>query len=742
MRYLCHVGAALAAACLLCAYWLPGAWRLPLAAVLLAMGLACLLLRRRGRMVLRLALWLLSAAVGLGGYSLHWALRVAPARALDGQTVTAAAELRMAPAETAYGAAVPVWLELDGRRLSMQLYLDECGGLLPGDRLSGTFRLRLPRDERETDGEPGYLRASGIYLAAVPEGTLDCTRPERVPLRYWPAVVRLRVGQVCGRLFSAETAPWFTALLTNQNRLTYADRNSLKLAGLYHCICTSGMHIHVLMALISLLCLRRRRLAAALGLPVCAFFWAVAGGTPSVSRAVVMQAILLLAPLLHREHDTPTALAAALIVLLLRQPDSIAHLGLQLSFLSVLGIELVSGRLYRALLRRSGDSRLLRWAASAVCTSLGALLLTTPLLAWRYGMVPLLAPLTGLLCLDAVMLCFAAGLPAALLGLWIPAAGRVLALPLEWLMRYVIAAVRLAARLPVLYLSDPVWIVWLAVAYGLALLMLLPGSGKRVPLACLAASFAAAVLLHTVQVRRPVDGFRLTVLDVGQGQCLVLRSGEQTCVIDCGGSWPEDAGEQCARYLLGQGVRRIDLLVLTHYHADHAGGVAQLLSRVEAGQVLLPDVPDDTGNRAVIERAAAGRIEWVTDDRALPLGEGTLRLFAPRSDAGDNEACVSLLASFGQDDVLVTGDMDSDTEFLLCKTAELPDVEVYVVAHHGSRYASGAYFLSRILPELAVISVGRDNGYGHPASETLERLAAIGSQVLRTDELGTIVIER
>ena len=75
-------------------------------------------------------------------------------------------------------------------------------------------------------------------------------------------------------------------------------------------------------------------------------------------------------------------------------------------------------------------------------------------------------------------------------------------------------------------------------------------------------------------------------------------------------------------------------------------------------------------------------------------------------------------------------------------SAELPDVEVYVVAHHGSRYASGAYFLSRILPELAVISVGRDNGYGHPASETLERLSDIGSQVLRTDELGTIVIER
>lgn len=742
MRYLCHVGAALAAACLLCACWLPGAWRLPLAVALLLLGLVCLLRRRRGRAFLRGALWLLSAAVGLGIYSLHWSVRVAPARALDGQTVTAVAELRMAPAETAYGASAPVWLELDGRRLSVQLYLDAGDELLPGDRLSGSFRLRLPRDERETDGEPGYLRASGIYLAASPEGEVHRTRPARVPLRYWPAMVRLQVGQACSHLFSGETAPWFTALLTNQNWLSYADRNSLKLAGLYHCICTSGMHIQVLMAAISLLCLRRRRLATALGLPLCVFFWAVAGGTPSVSRAVVMQIILLLAPLLRRENDTPTALAAALIVLLLCQPDSIAHLGLQLSFLSVLGIELVSGRMYRALLRRGGDSRLLRWLLSAVCTSLGALLLTTPLLAWRYGMVPLLAPLAGLFCLDAVMLCFAAGLPAALLGVWAPAAGRVLALPLEWLMRYIIAAVRAAARMPVLYLSDPVWIVWLAVAYGLVLLMLLPGSGKRVPLMCLAASLAAAALLHTAQARRPVDGFRLTVLDVGQGQCLVLRSGGQTCVIDCGGSWPEDAGEQCARYLLGQGIRRIDLLALTHYHADHAGGVPQLLSRVGAERVLLPDVPDDTGSRAAIEQAAAGRVEWVTDDKMLTLGEGTLRLFAPRSDGNDNEACVSLLASFGQDDILVTGDMGMDTEFLLCKTAPLPDVEVYIVAHHGSRYGSGRYFLSRIVPELAVVSVGRDNAYGHPSPETLERLKAIGAQVLRTDELGTITIER
>lgn len=764
MRYLCHVAAAFAAACLCCAYWLPGALRWTVAVGCAVLGMMFLLICRRYRkpMLLRLTLWMLSAAVGVGAYAMYWNTRVAPARALDGITVTAAAELRSAPAASTYGAAVLAWLDVDGERYSLRLYLDEVGDLQPGDRLHGSFRLQLPKEERQEDAEPGYLRASGVYLTASPVGDLTLQRPVRMPLRYAPALVRMQIAETCRALFSEETSPWFVALLTNQSgQMTYADKNALKLAGLYHCICTSGMHIHVLVGLISLLCLQHRRLATALGLPVCVFFWAVAGGTPSVTRAVVMQTILLLAPLLRQEQDTLTALAAALLVILLRQPDSIAHMGLQLSFLSVLGITLIAEPLYQCMQQHTaaqwmaqylplrGHNRESHWllngVLSALATSLGALLLTTPLLAWEYGLISLISPLAGLLCLDAVTLCFAIGLPVTLLGLVLPGMAQVLALPLEWLMRYCIVLVRGMARLPgaVLYLSSPLWIVWLVLAYGFFLLLWLAKLRKRVPLLCLTVSFAVTLLLHTIHVRSPAEGFRLTVLDVGQGQCLVLRSGDQTCVIDCGGSWAEDAGETCARYLLGQGVCSIDLLVLTHYHADHAGGVPQLLARVAATQVLLPDIPDETGSRAaVLDAAQNAAVTWVTSDVQLSLGAGTLQLYAPRSLEGDNESCLSVLASFEEEDILVTGDMGTETEFLLCKSAQLPDVEVFVAAHHGARDANGAYLLGRILPELVLISAGADNYYGHPHAETLERFAAIGSLVLRTDELGNLTIER
>lgn len=758
MRRLCLVGFSFAAATLACAYGLPAALWLPLAAVLLAAGIAALLLRRT-LWFRRVGLCLLGAAVGLAYYALHWQLHILPARAWDGQEIAAEAELRQAPTPTRYGASALAWLYADGRRMSVLLYLDDTPDdadiYEPGDRLRGTFRLKLPSDEAD-DAEPGYLRSCGVYLTASPQGEVEQIRPDRLPLRLWPARVRQRMTALCQRLFSAETAPWFRALLTNDNSgLPYADKNALKLAGLYHSVCTSGMHIHILMGAVTLLCLRRRRLAAAIGLPVCVFFWAVAGGTPSASRAVVMQALLLAAPLLLREQDTPTSLALALTVILLRRPDAIAHLGLQLSFLSVAGISLLYRRVERSAFRRRMNdrlrrrSRLLRGAVRALnaslTSSLGALLLTTPLLAWRYGVFSLVSPLSGLLCLWAVTVCFAAGLPVLLLGMAAPGAAAVLALPLEWLMRFVIWTTRALAALPgaALYLSAPYWVAWLAAAYGFVLLAWLGRLRPGRLLGCLLLSFGLALGFHMLELHltEPAQ-FRLTALDVGQGQCLVLRSGGETCVIDCGGSWPEDAGERCARYLLGQGVRRIDRLVLTHYHADHAGGVMQLLSRLPAEAVYAPELEDDTGLRAAIAAAAGPAFHPVTEDTALLLGTGRLTLYAPRSLAGDNEACLAVLASFGEDDLLVTGDMSAGTELLLCKSADLPDVEILVAGHHGSRSASGEAFLARILPEVVIISCEAGNRYGHPHAETLARFAALGSAVLRTDELGNLTIER
>ncbi len=750
MRYLCLVGFSYAAATLCCAYWLPHGWLLPLSAALLALGLAGLLLRRRlwGRWLLRGTLCCLSAALALGVYALHWSSTVAPARAMDGVSAEAYIELREPPRHGVYNDTALADFVWNGQRFRVQCRLDDSGELQPGDLLSGTFKLSLPSDEAADRQEPGYLRACCVQLIASPVDSVSLQRPDRLPLRHWPAMLRLRITETCRTVFGSDTMPWFVALLTNQNEfLTFADKNDLKLAGLYHCMCTSGMHINVLLGLITVLCLQNRRLAACIGLPVCLFFWAVAGGTPSVSRAVVMQTLLLLAPLLQQEHDTSTAMALALLLTLIVQPDSIAHLGLQLSYLSVGGIALFAAPLYRwattrkpvIILRRFPLIRpLVQTALSSLATALGALVLTAPLLARSFGVISPAAPLAGLPVLPLVTLCFSIGLPLMLLIALCPFLS-ILALPLNWLMRLVIALTRCFATLPVLYVSSPYWASWLVLAYGLLLLLWLGKSRPLVVCTGLAFSLCLAFGLQQWEFHRERNGFRLTALDVGQGQCLIAELDGQVCVVDCGGSYPEEAGEDCARWLLSHGYRRIDVLALTHFHADHAGGTAQLLTRMDTSLVLLPEVPDESGICDAIETTGA-EIQWITSDRQLHLGSSQLTAYAPRSQKGDNEACLAFLLQYNDTKILVTGDMDRMTEIRLCKTADLPDLDILVAGHHGSRDASSATLLEHAQPETIIISCS--DRYGHPHAEALDRFAAVGAVVLRTDVRGTITVER
>ncbi len=750
MRYLCMLGFSYAAATFCCAYWLPRRFLLPVMALLAVGGIVCLLLRRRNiakRPLLRIFLCTISAVIAVGAYGLHWICTVSPARALDESIVEASVELQESPRTSAYGYAALGDLRLEGKRYSVRVYL-QTDEFRAGDVLSGTFRLKLPSDETEDGMEPGYLRSCGVYLTASPREDLSLYRPEQVSVRHWPALLRQQITAVCDRALSADTAPWFIALLTNQNdRLSYADKNDLKLAGLYQCLCTSGMHINVLLGLISVLCLRNRRLAAFVGLPICLFFWAIAGGTPSVSRAVVMQALLLLAPLLRQDNDTPTSMALALLLMAIRQPDSMAHMGLQLSFLSVGGITLFSLPLYQRILGLFSDTllpdnRFLRHVVlgtvSSFTTALGALVFTTPLLAWHYGVISLIGPVAGLLTLPVVTVCFAAGLPVTLLLLLLPQMDW-LAMPLEWLMRYVITLTHLFADLPALYTSSVIWIVWLMGSYCLLLLFLTGKCSCGKAAIALVLSFCLAAGGRFLWLRLDRSDFRVTMLDVGQGQCLILELGGRVCVIDCGGSNPDYAGEECARWMLSRGIDSIDVLAFTHYHTDHAGGAGQLLSRVEAELVLLPEIPDETGNRALIEAHTTSQ-NYITEDARFSWDSSCIQVYTPLDPQTDNEACLSFLCSNGQTDLLVTGDMNYLTEVALCTRADLPALEFYVAGHHGSKNANSLTLLEQTHPTFVLVS--SSDQYGHPHAQALDRFASVGAAVLRTDELGTITIKR
>ena len=232
-------------------------------------------------------------------------------------------------------------------------------------------------------------------------------------------------------------------------------------------------------------------------------------------------------------------------------------------------------------------------------------------------------------------------------------------------------------------------------------------------------------------------------LDVGQGQSILLLSEGRCALVDCGGNSPDNPGDVAADRLKSLGRSRIDLLVLTHYDSDHINGLSVLFSRIEVAALLAPDVEDDAGLRSDVLALAeeyGTEIILVTADTSASFGQAEAKIFAPLSGGSDNEAGLSILCSAGSFDVLITGDMGESTEQRLLRHTTLPDIEVLVVGHHGSKYSTCEELLEKTTPEVAIISVGR-NQFGHPAAETLERLAEYRTQIYRTDTMGTVTVD-
>ena len=752
MRRLCIFAAGFAAAIVSCVLLRPDGAAWLAGAIFAAAGIGAFFLR--GRMARRAAICCLGLGVGLLWYAGYTALLLRPAMLADGQTMQISAIAADFPAPTRFGSSVAAEIRLDGKRCDAVLYLrEQTPEIRPGDSLQLEAELALTNGDYSA--ESVYLRSRGVVLVAKARSDVQITPAGALPARMIPAYCAHALQQRITELFPQDTAGFVAALLTGRRTdLEGAARYDLSNAGIYHVVAVSGMHVSILLGMIVLLCGERRRLAAGIGIPVVVCFVLMTGAPASAVRAGCMQTLLLLAPLARRENDMPTSIMAALTLLLAANPWSALDIGLQLSFASITGILLFSSPIYRQfagwkwlrhlLWKSTPPAWLARTMVSSFACSIGSLALSLPLSAAYFKSVSIAAPVTNALCLWAVSLVFTVGLVICLAGFALGPLMLGLAWLVSWLVRYILGVCAAISRIPcaALYLENGyMWVLAALIYAALLLFVLRPKAvGKKIAAVSLALGFAAVLTLSYLDYHTP--DFTLTALDVGQGQCLIYNCGSKTCVIDCGGA-ADDSGELAARFLQSYGEYRIEALVLTHFDADHANGVVQLIRRMRVDTIYLPDAEDESGLRAAIEARAeqAGcAIIYVREDMQIPLGEAELRIFAPVSGESDNDRGLSCLASRGKYDILITGDMTKTAEMRLMSVHELPDIELLVAGHHGAKTSTGEALLALTRPETVLISVGEGNPFGHPAEETLQQLKQAGAAVYRTDENGTITI--
>lgn len=696
----------------------------------------------------------LGLAFGLLWFRGYTLLVRAPAEALAGQTTAFTATVTGWPRETTTGSfGMEVRLHLSGAPdPKVLLYTDASGaGLLPGDQISGTARFQLTDTVR---GESvTYYEAKGIFLRGNISGELASLRPDTPPVTSWPSYISHALKQSVSAIFPDDVSGLMTALLTGDKTLLRdGDYAALQRSGVAHIVAVSGLHLSFFAGLLALFFRRHSKAGAALTILFIFLFAAVTGFTPSVMRAAFMVSMTLLAPLVGREEDRPTTLSAILFLLLLQNPCAALSVSLQLSFGSVAGIHLVSGPLYQAMTRSLTDNgpwpralarKLYRFFSANLTVTLGALLFTTPLLAWYFSSLSLISPVTNLLTLWAVSCAFSPGLLLTLLGIALPGVSSMLTFPVTLLARYVLAITRALGALPFASVStDGLYLrAWLVLVYGILLLVLICRYRRPILPVCAGVLTLCAALLLT-RLSLLSAPLTITMLDVGQGQCILLCSGGHAALIDCGGN-DGNAGDIAADYLQSAGVTTLDLLVLTHCHSDHANGVPELFARMEVSALVLPDLAQDESEyRAEIlslAQAQGTEITLLSDNRALTLGETTLTLYAPLGGGGENEEGLFALATSGGFDLLVTGDANAFVESLLVKYDCPPDIEVLAAGHHGSQYSTSEALLDAVTPETCLISVGY-NTYGHPAPETLARLAERDVNIYRTDRMGNLTI--
>ncbi len=476
------------------------------------------------------------------------------------------------------------------------------------------------------------------------------------------------------------------------------------------------------------------------------------GFSVSACRAVGMYLIHMLGEIWGKTYDMLTAMGVLLVILLFNNPMLVYHSGFLLSFSSVCGVGLLGPvflkdrRVWRA---RPYDSMWIKWIkkriegiSSGFWISLSVTMFTLPLQMFFFYQLPVYSVLLNLLVIPFVGMVMVIGLMVLILP------GAVVLAPIEILIfDWFEGCCQFFAKIPghILRTGCPPFYKIL-IYYGVLLVGIFVSRriGKRGVLG----SMGAVALFLIITVNRDAQ---ITFLDVGQGECICVQTKEGHCFLfDGGSSNTSNVGERIILpFLQYEGIDVVDGVFLSHSDADHINGILQLLQEdnVSIKNIFLPDVAEGEREFEEILKCAGNvQVQYISQGMHLELPDlKIICLHPPKEFAGeDNAYSACFYLEIDDTSVLLTGDIEGEGEEALTeelRRRKIGNVDILKVAHHGSRNSTSEELLRQVNPGLAIISCGRNNRYGHPHEETLNRLADEGCIVLTTPECGAITVK-
>jgi competence protein ComEC len=565
-------------------------------------------------------------------------------------------------------------------------------------------------------------------------------------------LVRRAVAGTVGTIDQVAAAVVVAVLIGDESGLPPDLRERWQAAGTYHVVAISGGNIAVLVALVVALARLAGcgpRPAAAAALAAVAAFAAVVLPGSSVQRASLMAVFHLGARTLDQRTASWQALALAVAVMLTADPLALGDPGLLLTCGATVALIECSRTFGRASPRGP-----LGWLVAAIVATACVEAVVFPIQVWWFTRVSAAGLLLNLVAVPMMTVAQVAGLAAVALTLvdlpvW----------PVAWVAAQAVWAMDLCTRLtewmPALAWMTPRPPAWLVALYYLALVAwwwaaprLQWIAGPLVVASGLAIAWGAPALMPT----RPVQDVTLTVLDVGQGESLLLESGRWRALVDAGGR-PFGDGLDIGRRVVvpslwAHGVAALDALLITHPDPDHVGGAAAVMDALRVRQLWLGvDVPGHEASTALLERAGVEGAAVIARRAGDIVRDGPARIRVLHPSAPDwerrrvrNDDSVVLEIVHGDVALLVTGDVGAEVEREILPRLAPARLRILKVGHHGSRTSTSQRLLDAWQPHLALVSCGRANSFGHPSPAVLARLRDAGATVFRTDVDGQITV--
>lgn len=667
---------------------------------------------------------------------------------------------------------------------------------IPNVKIGNIIKVRGKLRQFEEAANKGNFDSRKYYLSLgfygkIEAGTIEVINSDYSGIRQGLYELRMEIIERLEKLCSDNNGIF--SIINNKNGIIGAiilgDKTDLdsgikelySVSGIAHILAISGLHISFIgMAIYRLLRRRFRFLfSAAVSIPVVLSFGIMSGFGISTIRAIIMFILKIIGEVLGRKYDAITAISLAGLVLLVQNPFVVCNSGFQMSFGAIIAIVLILPIVEEIL---NTDNKIIKVISANFTISL----VMNPILAWNYYELPTFSFLLNIVVvplMSVVIVSSIAGIFCSYIMFGFGKAGIFPGCGILELYTFLCNIINKSSVASIVVGQPKVTII--IVYYAILLVVLfglknirtkytraekerniikketglvlekkakkerrIKGQNVKLRLACIVGFLLLNCLIYYI----PNQGFYITFINVGQGDGILIHGDNGTKVMVDGGSTSEkQVAKNCiVPYLKAEGIGTIDYSIITHTDKDHISGILEILennnsNRIRIKNLVMPDInmKDDTYNE-LIEKAKLKKINvlYIKKGDTLSLGKTKIKCIYPETTttASDkNDYCTVLSVKNKTSKILLTGDISKEIEEKIKDDIE-ENYTVLKVAHHGSNYSSSEKFLKKVNPKYSIISVGKNNSYGHPGNETMERLRKQGGVIYRTDEKGGITI--